>query len=107
MVNPCFLARIRTKGIILKDSHPTVVELGDEYSESDILVHDETNPIISHLLLEMTLDPSTPTPFGILRAVNEPTYDELLIDQIDEVKEAKGEGDLETLFYSGDVWEVK
>ena len=104
---PMLFGKEREKGIILKDSHPTVVEIGDEYGEADILVHDEANPIISHLLLEMTLDPSTPTPFGILRAVEEPTYDELLSNQIEEVKELKGDGALEDLFYSGDVWEVK
>ena len=69
--------------------------------------HDEKNPIISHLLLEMTLDPSTPTPFGVLRAIEEPTYDELLSDQIKEVKKLKGDGTHEDLFYSGDVWEVE
>ena len=91
----------------MKDNHPKVVNLGGDWSEKDLLVHDETNPIITNLLLEMTFDPLNPTPFGVLRAIEAPTYDDMLLAQIDEVTEVKGEGTLEDLFYSGDVWEVK
>jgi len=104
---PMIFGNNEEKGIVMKDSRPHTVLLGDNWTEDDLLVHDETNPIITNLLLEMTFDPSTPTPFGVLRAVDEPTYDELLHDQIAAVKETKGEGELDTLFYSGDVWEVK
>jgi hypothetical protein len=83
------------------------VHLGEEWSESDLLVHDETNPIITNLLLEMTFDQRNPTPFGVLRAVDAPSYDEMMVEQIKEVTKAKGKGTLEDLFYSGDVWEVK
>jgi 2-oxoglutarate ferredoxin oxidoreductase subunit beta len=95
------------KGIVVDNFHPKVVELGDKYSEADLIVHDETNMHITNLLLEMTFDPATPTPFGILRAVEEPTYDEMLHTQIEEVTKLRGEGSLESLFNSGDVWEVK
>lgn len=84
-----------------------VVTLGKEWTEADLLVHDETNPVITNLLLEMTFDPANPTPFGVLRAVEDDTYDEMLIDQIEAVTKAKGEGKLEDLFFAGDVWEVK
>jgi len=104
---PMIFGKDRDKGIIIKDHHPKVVTLGDKWKASDILVHNETNPVITNLLLEMTFNDAMPTPFGILRAVDEPTYDELLVNQIAEVKQAKGEGTLEDLFLSGDVWEVK
>ena len=55
----------------------------------------------------MTLDPNFPTPFGIIREVEAPTYEEALLHQIEEAKEKLGPGDLNKLFYSGDVWEVK
>ena len=95
------------KGIIMNDHHPKVVTLGKDWTEKDLLVHDETNSIITNLLLEMTFDPTNPTPFGILRAVEAPTYDDMLVAQIKEITEIRGEGTLENLFYSGDVWEVK
>ncbi len=104
---PMIFGKEKDKGIIMQDSRPHVVDLGETWKEDDLLVHDEHNPIITNLLLEMTFDTEMPTPFGILRCVEEPTYDGMLHQQIADVKELKGEGDLETLFYSGDVWEVK
>jgi 2-oxoglutarate ferredoxin oxidoreductase subunit beta len=104
---PMIFGKDRDKGIIMKDNHPKVVHLGEDWKESDLLVHDETNPVITNLLLEMTFDPTNPTPFGVLRAVEDVTYDEMLLDQIKEVTKIKGDGKLEDLFYSGDVWEVK
>lgn len=104
---PMIFGKDNDMGIIVENHHGKVVKLGDEYKESDLLVHNETNPIITNLLLEMTFDPSTPTPFGVLRAIQEPTYDEMLMSQIEEVIETKGKGKLEDLFFSGDVWEVK
>ncbi len=104
---PMIFGKERDKGIIMKDNHPKVVTLGGDWSEKDLLVHDETNSIITNLLLEMTFDPLNPTPFGILRAVEEPTYNDMLVSQIKNVTETLGKGTLEDLFYSGDVWEVK
>ncbi|NQV15689.1 2-oxoacid:ferredoxin oxidoreductase subunit beta [bacterium] len=104
---PMIFGKDMDKGIIMKDNHPKVVALGGDWTEKDLLHHDETNPIITNLLLEMTFDDNNPTPFGILRAVEEPTYDGLLVSQIEEVTKIQGEGTLEDLFNSGDVWEVK
>ncbi len=103
---PMVFGQDHEKGIIIDGSHPKVVELGDKYTPENILHHDETNPIIANMLLQMTLNPEFPTPFGVLRAVEAPTYDDLLFDQITEAKRQRGEGDLKTLFYSGDTWEI-
>ncbi|MCF7807301.1 MAG: 2-oxoacid:ferredoxin oxidoreductase subunit beta [Candidatus Marinimicrobia bacterium] len=104
---PMIFGKENNKGIVVDNHHPKVVELGDKWKVKDLLVHDETNMHITNLLLEMTFDPETPTPFGILRAVDQPTYDDLLHSQIDQVTELRGEGNLKDLFNSGDVWEVK
>ena len=103
---PMVFGKDNDKGIIIDGSHPKVVTLGDKFTPENILHHDETNPIITNMLLQMTLDPVFPTPFGVLRAVVAPTYDEMLYRQIEEAKEKRGQGTLETLFYSGDTWEV-
>lgn len=103
---PMVFGKDNDKGIIIDGSHPKVVKLGGKYTAENILHHDETNPIITNMLLQMTLDPEFPTPFGVLRAVVAPTYDEMLVQQIEEAKANRGQGTLETLFYSGDTWEV-
>ena len=51
--------------------------------------------------------PSMPLPFGVLRALDRPTYTELLFDQIDATTQQRGEGDLAALFSAGDTWVVE
>ena len=49
-----------------------------------------------------------PEPIGILRAVEGiPTYDDQINDQVATATEAKGAGDLDALFSSGDTWTVE
>ena len=43
---------------------------------------------------------------GVLRAVERPTYEGLLMDQIHDAVKAKGEGRLEDLFDDGETWTV-
>jgi 2-oxoglutarate ferredoxin oxidoreductase subunit beta len=50
--------------------------------------------------------PDMPRPFGIFRQAELPTLDELVYDQIREVTDKKGEGDLKDLIYTRDAWVV-
>jgi hypothetical protein len=45
--------------------------------------------------------PETPMAFGILRDVQRPTYDELMLRQIKEATAVRGPGDLPRLFRGG------
>ena len=51
--------------------------------------------------------PEFPEPMGVFRAVDRPTYDELLNAQVRNAIRTQGAGDLDKLFSSGDTWEVK
>jgi len=51
--------------------------------------------------------PEFPEPIGVFRSVDRPRYDELINNQISDARAAKGEGDLEKLFNSGDTWTVE
>jgi 2-oxoglutarate ferredoxin oxidoreductase subunit beta len=44
---------------------------------------------------------------GVFRAIEKPTYDEEVNQQVKDAIAEKGEGDLEKLFNRGDTWEVK
>ncbi len=48
-----------------------------------------------------------PECIGIFRAVAQPTYDDLVNKQIEDVVKAKGKGKLEDLFASDDTWVVQ
>ncbi|MBK9429013.1 MAG: 2-oxoacid:ferredoxin oxidoreductase subunit beta, partial [Elusimicrobia bacterium] len=45
-------------------------------------------------------------PFGVLRCVEKPTYDDLMNQQIQDVIKKKGRGRLKDLLYTDDTWTV-
>ncbi len=104
---PMVFGKNRDKGIRLNGMTPEVVKLGDGITEDDLLFHNETaaDPSLAYLLSRMH-HPEAPEPMGVFRAVERPTYEELLMDQIAEATQAKGEGTLESLFDDGEAWEV-
>jgi len=105
---PLIFGANRDKGIRLNGMEPEVVELGKGITEDDLLFHDEkaAEPSLAYLLSRMR-QPDFPEPIGVYRAVDRPKYDEMLNDQIVEAREKKGDGQLETLFHSGDTWSVE
>jgi 2-oxoglutarate ferredoxin oxidoreductase subunit beta len=104
---PLIFGRERDKGIRLNGLEPEVVELRKGITEDDLLFHDEkaVEPSLAYLLSRMRY-PEFPEPIGVFRAVDKPKYDEELNNQIAAAREAKGEGDLNDLFNSGETWEV-
>jgi len=78
-----------------------------EAGEGVEVVHDEGNadPGLA-LLLARCAPPEFPTPIGVLRAVSEPSYEELTEAQNQAQIAARGEGTLAELLYAGDRWDV-
>jgi 2-oxoglutarate ferredoxin oxidoreductase subunit beta len=50
--------------------------------------------------------PFEPTPIGVFRAVERPTYGDLVASQLAQAGQRQGPGDLEALLRSGGTWEV-
>ncbi len=105
---PMIFGKDRNKGIRLNGLKPEVVELGKGVAEDDLMFHDESleDPTLAHLLSQM-YHPEFPEAMGVFRCVEKPTYEEILLDQIQEVQATKGEGKLEDLFRSDDTWVVE
>lgn len=76
----------------------------DSVDESEIVVHDEQGPMAYHQLLGGLTEP---TPIGVIRAVPTPTYDLLLEEQVESVKEKMGPPDIATLLRGRDFWEIE
>ena len=104
---PMIFGKERDKGIRLNGTTPEVVSLNNGVSQDDLLIHDEkaAEPTLAYLLSRMH-HPEFPEPLGVFRAVETPTYEDLVMDQIAAAREKSGPGDLEQLFASGDTWEV-
>ncbi len=105
---PMLFGKEREKGIRLNGATPEIVTLGNGVSESDLWVHDETreDPVAAFILSRMHW-PDFPEPMGVIRAVERPTYEALVQQQVDEAIERQGEGNLDTLFMEGDTWTVE
>jgi 2-oxoglutarate ferredoxin oxidoreductase subunit beta len=106
---PMIFGKNNDKGLILDAEHLKlkVVELGDKYTEKDILVHNakEQNPGI-HLMLANMRYPEYPVAFGVIRAVDSPTYDQAVSNQVKEVKAKSSFKCVDDLLTSGTTWEV-
>src|SRR3954469_21832304 len=105
---PLVFGKDRNKGIRLHGLDPEVVTLGNGINVDDLLIHDEKaeEPSLAYLLSRMVY-PRFPECVGVYRAVEHPTYDEVLNKQIEDVIKAKGRGKLDDLFASDDVWVVE
>ena len=105
---PLIFGKDKNKGIRLNGLDPEVVTLGGDVPMDDLLVHDEQadEPSLAYLLSRMVY-PRFPECIGIFRAVERPTYDDLVNKQIEDVVKAKGKGKLEDLFANDDTWVVQ
>ncbi|MEA2678005.1 MAG: 2-oxoglutarate/2-oxoacid ferredoxin oxidoreductase subunit beta [Chloroflexota bacterium] len=105
---PMIFGKERDKGIRLRGLHPEVVQLGvDGVTEADLLVHDEEaeDPYLAYMLSRMWW-PDFPVPVGVLRRIQRPTHDQLVVGQLDDAVMRSGPGNLEKLLVSGETWTV-
>lgn len=100
---PMIFGKDNNKGLVLDGTKLKVVTIGEDgITEGDILVHDsQTQDPVVHLLLLRMAYPEYPVAFGVIRNVKKPTYEQLLVDQIEEVKKKSPYKCAEDLFHSG------
>lgn len=106
---PMIFGKDADKGIMLNGFIPIVVNLSvNPQLENMLLIHDEfeESGILASILTQMSEKTGLPTPFGIFRRVNQPTYVDGVTRQINEVTEKKGKGTLQKLLNEGNIWEV-
>jgi 2-oxoglutarate ferredoxin oxidoreductase subunit beta len=104
---PMIFGKDRNKGIRLAGHVPEIVTIGEDgITEADILVHDETDPLIAFMLAHIYW-PEFPVPVGVIRNVARPTHDQMLVDQLTQATAARGKGDLKRLLNSGETWTVE
>src|SRR5207249_9653125 len=77
-----------------------------EVGEDAILVHDEQRqePGLAFMLSRLARGPYEPTPVGVFRAVERPTYGDAIQRQLVDAQARLGPGDLDTLLHSGATW---
>ena len=105
--SPMIFGVEKNKGIRLDGNIPKVVEIGKKWSVDDVLVHDESDYVIASLLSNMTYNPDFPDPVGVLYAVEDTTYEDMMMDQLNEAVKKKDKGSIQDIINSGDTWVVK
>lgn len=94
-----------TKGIKLEGSKTTVVEM-EKHSLDEILVHDESDLDLAHIIANWTSHPILPEPIGVIYSIDKPTYNQEMVNQVEMAKKIKGTGSVQDLLNAGDTWVV-
>lgn len=105
---PMIFGKERDKGLVLEGLKLKVVRIGqDGYTRDQILVHDahSENPGIHYMLANMNF-PEYPVAFGVIRAVESPTYEDMTERQIEDVKSKATIKCVDDLLMSGSTWTV-
>ncbi len=96
------------KGIVLENGVLKAVTIGqDGYTLDDVLVHDahRRDSFIHSMLIDMKDD--LPVALGVIRDVEDTTYDANVQKQLEEVSAAAKVHSVDELLHSGSTWEVK
>ncbi|MBQ0094138.1 MAG: 2-oxoacid:ferredoxin oxidoreductase subunit beta [Bacteroidales bacterium] len=99
----------RNKGLVFENNKLKVVTVGEEgYTLDDVLVHDAAS---DNFALQMALadmkGPDFPVALGIIRNVEDATYDQAVRNQVNEVTAKARVHNVDELLHSGSTWEVK
>ena len=103
---PMIFGKDSNKGLVLDGLKLKLVTIGEDgITENDILVHDakEKDPTLHLMLARLEM----PIVTGVIRAVEEKTYDELCNERIEKIKSNAKFKSVNELFASGETYEVK
>ena len=101
---PLVFGENKDKGIRLEGFKPVIVSLTD-FSLEDLWVHDEGDRVKAGLLTRF-FDADFPRPFGVFYCEKRPTYEDALVQQIEDAIEAKDKGDLDFLLKGSNTWTI-
>lgn len=105
---PMIFGAEKNKGLILNGLKLEVATIGENgVTEEDILVHDayEKDNTLHNLLIEMST-PDFPVAFGIIRQVEEATFNDNIWQQIEASKPVAKINSVDELLNSGVTWDI-
>lgn len=105
---PMIFGRDRHKGIFLHGLTPRVINFKEAgFKETDLLYHDENTreSTLAFFLSRMTY-PKFPEPIGVFRAIQKPTYNDMLEQQMEESRQTVTKS-LEEIIKGEENWIVE
>lgn len=106
---PLLFGKDKDRGVCLNGLVPETRHIGAGGTDmSEVLVHDPDHPsgLYTQMLAQMTY-PEYPTPVGIFRRIERPSYESEVSNQIESAREQLGTGTVESLLYTDDCWTVE
>ena len=97
------------RGLVQDGFGLKAVTIGEDgYTMDDVLVHDaHCESFFLHQMLAMMDGTDLPVAFGVIRAVEEPTYEMSVAKQVEEARAMHGFSCLNDVIMSGDTWHVE
>lgn len=103
---PMLFGKARDRGLRLnRDTLRLEVIDVDATNAGDVLVHDETNKSIAHMLIEMPFG-AFPMALGVIYCDPAPTYESVVREQQTSIAAQKGVPNLDKVLRQGQTWNV-
>ena len=104
---PLLFGKNKQHAIRLTGLTPEIVDAATT-APGDILIHqpDLPSPLYSQLLATMGL-PDFPTPLGVIRQIQRPTYESLIHEQVQSARTKRGPGTWKELLHGDSTWTVQ
>lgn len=103
---PMIFGKDKNKGLVLNGLKLKVVTIGEDgVKQEDILVHDakESDPTLHQMLIRLRYPLAT----GIIRSVDEPSFEDREAELTEKVKASSKFKTVDDLLFSGETYEVK
>ena len=103
---PLLFGKNKEKAIRIKSLAPEIID-ATSANPDEILLHqpDHPSPMYSQMLATMGL-PDFPTPVGVIRRIQRPTYESLIHNQGEQAKAKRGTGTWQELLHGNSTWTV-
>lgn len=108
---PLVFGSNQNKGIRLNGLKPEVVEINENNSLDDLWIHDENDFFKAQILVRLFDSPNPdaayyPRPFGVFYQENRPTYESMMLEQIEMTIATKGKANLDAIIRGKEVWTI-
>lgn len=93
-----------SKGIILENFEPKIIDITDDTDESKLWIHDETSILKAQILARFNFDKEFsdfPRPFGVFYKKNRASYEETFTNQVE-----KNKPDMQQILNGNITWTV-
>jgi len=104
---PLLFGKNKEKGIRLNGLMPEVVDAATA-APGEILIHQpgHPSPLYAQMLATLGL-PEFPTPMGVIRQIERPTYESLITSQVETAQAKRGTGTWKELLHGKSTWTVE